>query len=39
MHLLQVQHWSKSWAQQAQLAADGKMDEFVQVELNGGKAV
>jgi large subunit ribosomal protein L21 len=30
-----------TWAQQAQLAADGKMDELkkLQDELNGGKAV
>ena len=37
-----VQHLDPtSWAQQAQLAADGKMDELkkLQDELNGGKAV
>ena len=37
-----VQHLDPTtWAQQAQLAADGKMDELkkLQDELNGGKAV
>jgi large subunit ribosomal protein L21 len=37
-----VQHLDPTtWAQQAQLAADGKMDELkkLQDELNGGRAV